>query len=292
MVGAAARCGVHIGQEHARHVVLASEGVVVVEVAVPADGLAILRVGHSHVTGHDFVVLLGEGYDDVLRVIVTPGGDKHRILVVVRQAVVCSIVNREERVERQSLQELVHIVVDAGVELELTAHSTCTATEVAVGDDVGLRGLCAAGEVLAVKQVQRLAEDGKCLAGIRVDHADGNQRCGVLREVRAHRGCLAPEITLVLVGVVERGAHVGITLDEFVDDEVHITAHAEAVGVVVLGRAEVQQVLEAIITNVRVEVGTCAATLNLQRSFRAVVDLAQVFVGVVVHVGIAIRIHT
>ena len=87
----------HISEQHTRYVVLAGERVVVVKMAVPADGLTIVRriIIHRHVTSHDFIVLLGNSYDNVLRVVVTPSGDKYSVLVVVLEVVIRSIVDGE-----------------------------------------------------------------------------------------------------------------------------------------------------------------------------------------------------
>ena len=271
--------------------VFACEGVVIVEMAVPANRLAVFRIRHFHVSRHDFIVLLGKCNDSILCVVVTPSRDEYGILVVIFEVVVCCIVNREQCPEHQTLQELVHVVVDTSIELELTADGPCLTTEVAVGNGIGLSSLCAAREILSVEQVQRLAKNRECLAGIRVDHVDGNQRSCVLGEVWTHRSCITPEVTLVLIGIVERGAHVGKTSHELVYDQVHITTYAKAFGEVFLCRAEVQQVFEAIVVDVRVEVGTCTATLNLQRTFRTIVNLAEILVRIVVYIGIAIRIQ-
>ena len=45
---------------------LACEDVVIVEMSVPTDGLAIFGVRHHHVTAHNLVVLLGKTYDNVV----------------------------------------------------------------------------------------------------------------------------------------------------------------------------------------------------------------------------------
>ena len=265
MVFVATCRSVHTREQHTGNVMLASEGVVVVEMAVPSDGLTIFRVGHRHVTCNDFVVLLGESHDGILCVIITPSGDEHSVLIIIGEAVVSSIVDREQGLERQAIDELVQVVDDTCIELELTADGLRLTTKVAVGNGVGLVGLCTTGEVLAVEQVERLAQDGQSLRGIGVNHIDGNQRCSVLGEVRTHGRCLTPEVTLVLVLIIEGGTCVGKTLDELVDNEVDITTNTEAVGIVVLCRTEVQEVFTAIVVNVRVEVCTSTTTCNLQR---------------------------
>ena len=87
-----------------------------------------------------------------------------------------------------------------------------------------------------------------------------------------------PEFTLVLVGIVERSAGVGKALDDLVDHEIHITTNAETVGVVVLCIAEIEEILNAIVVDVRVEVGTLTTTLYLQRCLRTVIRLTDIFV--------------
>ena len=173
---------------------LISKGAFVVEMAIPADGLAIFRVGHCHFTCHNLIVLLEKTYNSVLAVIVTPSiyivvqfRNEHRILVVVGEVVIGSIVDREHRLECQTLYQIVHVVVKTCIELELTADRLCLATEIAVCNGIGLRGFRATGEIFAVEQVQRLAQDGKSLTGIRVNHVNGNQRSCTFRIVRAHR---------------------------------------------------------------------------------------------------------
>ena len=162
--------------------------------------------------------------------------------------------------------------------MELTADGLRLTTEIAVCDGIGLGGLGTAGEESSVEQVERLAQGCKCLRGIGVNVCNVNQRCCIFREVRTHRRCLAPEITLVLVGIVEGCTGVGKTRDNLIHYEVYITTNAEAVGVVVLGITEVNEILKAIVVDVGVEVCTLTATLNLQRTFRTVVHLADIFV--------------
>ena len=65
-----------------------------------------------------------------------------------------------------------------------------------------------------------------------------------------------PEFTFVLVRIVERSAGIGKTLDNLVDDEIHITTNAETVSVVVLCITEVEEILNTIIVDIRVEMGT------------------------------------
>ena len=63
----AAACGrVHIAEQHTCDVMLVSKGVIIVKMAVPANRLAIGGISHSHVTSHNFIVLLCEGYDSIL----------------------------------------------------------------------------------------------------------------------------------------------------------------------------------------------------------------------------------
>ena len=278
MVLATGSRGIHIGEQHTRYMVFASEGMVVVEMAVPADGLTVLGAAHGHVTCHHLVTFLLQRNNDVIHIIVTPSRNKHGVLVVVCQTVVGSIVNREHGLERQAFDELVHVVDDTGIELELAADILRLTAEVAVGNGIRLDRLRAAGEVPAVQQVQRLVQGGQCQGGIRVHHIDVNQRGSILWEVRAHRCCSTPEVTLVLVGIVEGSAGIGKTLDHLVDDEIHITTDAETVGIVVLGITEVQQVLMAIVVDVRIEVCTLATTLNLHCSIRPVIGLTDILV--------------
>ena len=92
--------------------------------------------------------------------------------------------------------------------------------------------------------------------------------------------------------VIERGTCVGKAADEFVEGKIDITSHAETVGIVVLGIAEVQQVLTAVVVDVGIEVGALTATLYLSRNIRTVAYLADILVRIVVHVGITIGIHS
>ena len=260
---------------------LVCEGVVIVEMTIPTDGLAIFGIRHGHVTRHDFIVLLSNTYNRILGVIVTPSRDEHSILVVIRQTVVSSIVDREQCLERQALQETVHIIDNTCIKLELTTHVCGLTTEIAICNSIGLSGFRTTGEIFSVQQVERLAKDGQRLRGIGVNHVNRNQRGCILREIRttifasiapvAIRQLFTcgfmPEFTLVLVCIVECRTGVGETLDEFVDHQVYITTYAETVCVVILGLTEVQQILYAIIINVRVEVSTLTTTLNLQCSF-------------------------
>ena len=258
--------------------------------SVPCDGLAIRGVAHTHVTCNNFITLLGKGHNFIIGVVVTPCGDEHGILVVVGKAVFRSIVDGKQGLERQSLDKPVHVVDDACVELELAAHVGSLTSEIAVCNGILLGGLCTTGEILTIEEVERLAQHGKSLRGIGVDHVDRNQRSSVFREVWTHGRSLAPEITLVGVGVVERSTGVGKALDYPVDHEVHITTYAEAVGVVVLSRSEVEEVFDTIVVDIGIEVGTSATTLDFQRTFRAVVCLADIVVGIVVDVGIAVGV--
>ena len=277
--------GVHISEQDTIHVVLTGKDVVVVEMTVPSDGLAIGRVRHVHTTSHDFVVLLGKCCNLILGVVVTPCRDEHSVLIIIRNVVLCSIVDREQGLEGQALNEFVHVVVDTGIELELTAHAFCLTTEIAVGKNIRISCLGSTGEIDTVEQVERLAKDGMCLGGIGVNHFDGNQRGCVFREVRTAvviavltTGCNAPIVTLIAVCIIEGSTHIGITRDLLVDDQVHITTYAEAVGVVILCRTEVDEVLEAIVVDVRVEVSTCTTTLDFYSTFRTVVHLAYILV--------------
>ena len=78
--------------------------------------------------------------------------------------------------------------------------------------------------------------------------------------------------------IVEGCTGVGKTLDELVDRQVYITTYAETVGVIILCGTEVDQILAAIVVDVRVEVSTRTTTLNFQRTFRTVIHLADIFV--------------
>ena len=151
--------------------------------------------------------------------------------------------------------------------------------------------LCTTGEILAVEQVQRLAKDSKGLTGIRVNHVNINQWCRILREVGTHAGCFAPEVALIAVCIVEGSTNVSITFDSLIDHEVYITANAETVGVVILCRTEIDKVFKAIVVDVRIKVSTRTTTLDFQRTFRTVIHLADILVGIVVYIWITVRIE-
>ena len=301
----AGRGRVHISQQQTRYMMLLRKRVVIVEMAVPGDGLTIGTVGHRHITCHHLIVLLCQADDLVLCVIVTPGRNKHSILVIIRKVIAGRVVNREQRLERQTVQEPVHVIDDTGIELELTAHLLRLTAEVAVCDGVILGGFGTAGEILAVEQVKTLAQDGQRLGGIRVHHVDINQRSSVLREIRAtvltvihalsihhlYTGSLRPEVALILMFIIEGSARIGKTLDQLVDHQVHITPYRESVRIVILGITEIQEVFTPVVVDVRVEVGTLSAALNLQCTFTTVIHLADILVRVIVHVRIAVRIQ-
>ena len=62
---------------------LISKCIVVVEMTVPSNGLAVFGIRHRHVTCHNLIVLLGNTYDSVFRIIITPCRNKHGVLVIV-----------------------------------------------------------------------------------------------------------------------------------------------------------------------------------------------------------------
>ena len=99
MVGRTGCSGVHIGEQHTGHMMLTGKRVVVVEMTVPTDGLAVFSVSHRHVTRYHFVVLLCKRHDGVLGVVVTPCRNEYGILVIISTAVVGSIVDREQGLE-------------------------------------------------------------------------------------------------------------------------------------------------------------------------------------------------
>ena len=243
-------------------------------------------------TAHNLVILLGKTYDDVISIIVTPCRNKHCILVVVRKVVACGIVNSKLSFERQSLDKLVQVVDKTGIKLELTAHTSCLTAEIAVGNGVCLISLSTTREILSVEQVERLAKNRECIRCVWIDHIYRDQRCCILGVVRTHGCCLAPEVTLVLVVIVERGTCVGKALDELVKSKVNITTNAETIGVVVLCITEVQKVLATIVVDVGVEVCTRSTTLYLGSNLRTVVCLADILVGIVVNVRITVGIQS
>ena len=57
--------------------------------------------------------------------------------------------------------------------------------------------------------------------------------------------------------IVEGSTGVGKALDDLVDNEIDVTAYTETIGIVILGRTEVQEVFAAVVIDVRVEVSTC-----------------------------------
>ena len=155
-----------------------------------------------------------------------------------------------------------------------------------------ISSLCTTGEIFPVEQIQRLAENGKRLACIRIHHVNINQWCSMLREVRTHRRSLTPEVTFVLIGIIESSTYVGKTLDEFVDYQVHITTYAETIGIIIFCGTEIDQVFKAIVVDIRIEVSTCTTTLDFQCGFRTVICLTNIIGGIVVHVRITIWINT
>ena len=92
--------------------------------------------------------------------------------------------------------------------------------------------------------------------------------------------------------VVERGTCIGKTLNQLIEGKVNITTHAKAVGVVVLGITKVQEIFTTVVVDVCIEVCTLATTLYLSGNIRTVIHLADILVGIVVNVGITIRIHS
>ena len=146
---------VHTGEQHTRYMMLLSKGVVIVEMTIPSNGLAILRIRHGHRTSHHLVLRLFDIHNSIRRVIVTPCGEEQRIRIVVCQVIAGSIVNREQCLERQALQEFVHVIVDTGIELELTAYTLRFTAEVAVSNGIRLCTVrTTAREPLSVNQVE------------------------------------------------------------------------------------------------------------------------------------------
>ena len=290
----AAGCGrVHISEQESRYMMFAGKSIIIVKMTVPTDGLAVFRVRHGHRTRHDFILRLIDGNNGILRVIITPRGEEQRIRIVICQAVVGSIVNREQRLKRQALDKLVHVIVDTGIKLELSAYSPCLTTKIAVSN--GIR-LCSVGttarEPSSINQVKRLAERSQSHAGIGVNHFNRNQWSGTLREVGTHVCSIIPEITLILVLIIVSSTNISPTRDEFVHNQVHITTYTETIGIVILCRTEIDKIFVTIVVDVRIEVGTRTATLDFQCTLRAVIGLADIIVRVVINIGITVRICT
>ena len=123
---------------------------VVVEMTIPTDGLTIFGIRHGHMTCHDFIVLLSKANNSILGVVVTPSWDKHSKFVVIREAVVGCIVDRKHCLERQALQEAVHVIDNTCIELELSADVSCLATEITICNSIGLSGFRTAREIFPV----------------------------------------------------------------------------------------------------------------------------------------------
>ena len=284
---------VHAGQQHTGYVVLLSEGTLIVEMTVPSDGLTINLVRHGHRTCYHLVLRLLDVYNSIRVIIVTPSGEEQRVGIVIGQVIAGSIVNREQGLERQTFHQVIHVIVDTSIKLELTAYLLRLTTEVAVCNSIFAIIVCTTTrEPLSTQQVQRLAEGSQRLAGIGVNHREGKQRGCTLWEVRTHGSGLTPEVTLVLIFIIIGSTNVSPTSDELVHNQVHVTTNAEAVGVVVLGFTEVNQVLCTIVVDVRVEVSTRTTTLNLNGTLRTVIGLADILVRIPVYIRIAIRIGT
>ena len=94
------------------------------------------------------------------------------------------------------------------------------------------------------------------------------------------------------MSIIEGSTGIRPTLDNLIDHKVYITTNAEAIGVVVLGITEVQEIFGTIVVDIRIEVGTRTTTLNFQRSFRTIISLTDILVRIVVDVRVAIRVST
>ena len=188
MVCTAGCSSVHICQQNTCYMVFASEGILIVEMTIPCNSLTIFCIRHSLCTCYNLIVHLLQSNDGINGVIVTPCGLEQTILIVICQAIVGCIVNREQCLERQALDKLAHVVVDTRIELELTTNSLRLTTKVAVSNGISLRIVSTTtGEPLTANQVQRFTERSQCFARIGVNHANRNQWSCILWEVWSHR---------------------------------------------------------------------------------------------------------
>ena len=262
--------------------------------SIPTDSLTIFGsiIVHGHITSYHLITFLLQGYNSIFHIIITPSWNIHSILVVIAHSVVGSIVNREQCLKCQAINELVHVIDNTGIKLELTANTLCLTTKIAVSNGIRLVCLRTSREVFSVKQVERLTQCRKSHCSIWIDHIYRNQWSSIFREVWTHCRSSTPEITLILVDIVEGCTGICKTLNNLVDNKVNITTDTETVCIVILGITKVQQVFQTIVVNVRIEVSTFTTTLNLNCGIRTVINLSNIFVRIIVHIGIAVRINT
>ena len=178
--------------------------------------------------------------------------------------------------EAQSLQHLVEIEVDTGVELQLTAGIGAVSGCIHGSEGIGLLALCTAEHVLSVNDVVAVGDHLLHIQHVRIHHIDGDQRREGILACGAHRSTLVPVVAAVAALVIEGGIGVDPTGDPVIESQVDVTTHVETVGMVVLTLAELDEVTDMIQSDVGIEVCELAAALKLSVAVVACVGFLEV----------------
>ena len=175
--------------------------------------------------------------------------------------------------ETQTFQHRTKINIHTCVKLELTAGPCILTGSIIVGKDIGLVRLGTCKE-FAINDVCRRRQGNPRLFGSRIYIGHRNQRSNT---VRTPTCCCLPITTAIgRTGIVISCIGIHIRRDIVVDTNIHITTYIETVGVVILGFTKLKIVTKAIVTYVRIELGTIVTTLNLYTGIRTVISLLDV----------------
>ena len=253
-----------------------AELTVVVELSGEEDGLNSLGTAHDLCTGALVGAVFVQSDDLVLAVHVCPDGLIGRVVVLNAAAIRGSIVDGGMCLEAQSLQHLVEIEVDTGVELQLTAGIGAVSGCIHGSEGIGLLALCTAEHVLSVNDVVAVGDHLLHIQHVRIHHIDGDQRREGILACGAHRSTLVPVVAAVAALVIEGGIGVDPTGDPVIESQVDVTTHVETVGMVVLTLAELDEVTDMIQSDVGIEVCELAAALKLSVAVVACVGFLEV----------------
>ena len=178
--------------------------------------------------------------------------------------------------EAQSLQHLVEIEVDTGVELQLTAGIGAVSGCIHGSEGIGLQALCTAEHILATDDIVAVGNHLLHILHVGIHQVNGNQGSQRILGCGTQRCTLSPVVAAVAALVIEGSVGVDPTCDPVVESQVDVTTHVEAVGVVVLTLAELDEVADMIQSDVGIEVCELAAALKLSVAVVACVGFLEV----------------
>ena len=274
------------------HIVYTTESTVEVEVCVESNHLVVGRAADVLYTRLLILrVMIVQGNDDILTIVLSPSRLVSSILVVEGGRVAGSIVDSDLCMEAQTLQQCSKVNIHTSVELELTTGPRVVTCRIHISDHVGPVCLCSTTtQETTIDDVIGCSNHSQGSSSVLIQITQRNQRTDT---VRTHGGSLLPEIsTIGTAGVVVSGIGIHESINEAVDLHIHITTDVETVNEVILCLTEVTEVTLTIVADVGIEFSALVTTLYLCRDIGTVIGLLDKLRRVEVHIRITIGIIT